>query len=68
MAEEMSALYDRISERTRETFVLRSRDEVAGFFDGLELIEPGVVLVSEWQTASSGQIDLPFYAAVGRKP
>jgi hypothetical protein len=68
MAEEMSALYDRISERTRETFVLRSRDEVAGFFDGLELVDPGVVLVSEWQTVSSGQIDLPVYAAVGRKP
>lgn len=68
MADEMEALYDRISERTAETFVLRSRSEVARFFDGLELVEPGVVLVSEWHNESGDQIDLPFYAAVGRKP
>jgi hypothetical protein len=67
MADEMSALYDRISERTKETFVLRSRAEVSRFFDGLDLVDPGVVLVSEWHT-DSGKVDLPFYAAVGVKP
>ena len=68
MAEEMEALYSRISERTKETFVLRSRSEVERFFDGLELVEPGVALVSDWHTTSPGAVDLPVYAAVGRKP
>jgi hypothetical protein len=68
MADEMEALYNRISERTKETFVLRSRDEVARFFDGLDLIEPGVTFVSDWHTERSGQVDLPVYAAVGIKP
>jgi hypothetical protein len=67
MADEMSALYDRISERTKETFVLRSRAEVSRFFDDLDLVDPGVVLVNEWHT-DSGKVDLPVYAAVGVKP
>ena len=68
MADEMAALYDRISEQTKETFVLRSRDEVARFFDGLDLVDPGVTLVSGWHTPDTGQVDLPIYAAVGIKP
>jgi len=67
MAEEMDALYTRISERTRETFVLRSREQVARFFDGLDLVDPGVTLVSDWHTEPSG-VQLPVYAAVGVKP
>jgi trans-aconitate methyltransferase len=68
MAEEMEALYNRISERTKETFVLRSRSEVARFFDGVELVDPGIALVSDWHIESPGQIDLPVYAGVGVKP
>jgi hypothetical protein len=34
-------------EATQETFVLRTHDEVARSFDGLELLDPGVVLVDE---------------------
>jgi S-adenosyl methyltransferase len=68
MADEMAALYNRISERTRETFVLRSRAEVSRFFDGLELVEPGVTLVSDWHVEAPGKVDLPVYAAVGVKP
>jgi hypothetical protein len=68
MAEEMDALYKRISERTRETFVLRSHDEVARFFEDLDLIDPGVALVSDWHVESAGGVDLPVHAAVGIKP
>jgi hypothetical protein len=67
MAAEMDALYRRISERTRETFVLRSREQVARFFEGLDLVDPGVTLVSDWHTAPS-DVQLPVYAAVGIKP
>jgi S-adenosyl methyltransferase len=68
MAEEMAALYKRIGERTKETFVLRSRDEVTRFFDGLDLVDPGVALVSDWHIDAPGAAQLPIYAAVGVKP
>jgi hypothetical protein len=38
----------RLSERTREAFVSRSRDELAPFLDGLDLVEPGIVQIDEW--------------------
>ena len=34
--------------------VARPRDVVAGFFDGLQLVDPGVVRVSEWRPDSPG--------------
>lgn len=55
------------------TLALRSRDEVARFFDGLELVEPGVSQVTDWHAELGepvpGQDDdvIPGYAAVGRK-
>lgn len=55
------------------TLALRSRDEFAGFFDGLEPVEPGVVVVPEWRPELGepvpGQDDgvIPGYGAVGRK-
>jgi hypothetical protein len=30
-------------------YVLRSPEQVTGFFDGLELVEPGVVSISQWR-------------------
>ncbi|HEY0543722.1 MAG TPA: SAM-dependent methyltransferase [Actinoallomurus sp.] len=30
-------------------YLLRSPEQIAGFFDGLELLEPGVVSVSQWR-------------------
>jgi hypothetical protein len=51
-------------------YVLRSPEQIARFFDGLELLEPGVVPVSQWRPEPS-----PFgtpaavstYGGVGRK-
>ena len=28
---------------------MRSADEITAFFDGLELVDPGVVLLPEWR-------------------
>jgi len=47
----------------------RSLEEFAGYFDGLELVEPGVVLVADWRPdpgASRGP-EIPQVGAVGRK-
>jgi trans-aconitate methyltransferase len=52
------------------TFTLRSHAEVTRFFDGLELLEPGVVPVNHWRPGPGGPEpvrDLPCYGAVGRK-
>lgn len=48
----------------------RSREEFAGYFDGLELVEPGVVLVDDWRP-DPGVLpgpEIPQIGAVGRKP
>jgi S-adenosyl methyltransferase len=51
---------------------LRSRAEVTRFFDGLELVPPGLVWVTEWRpddrapAVDPGRIGM--FAAVGRKP
>jgi hypothetical protein len=56
------------------TLALRSREEFTRFFDGLDLVEPGVAVVPEWHPELGepvpGQDDgvIPGYGAVGRKP
>jgi trans-aconitate methyltransferase len=50
---------------------LRDRGQVAGWFTGLELIDPGIVEVNRWRPAP-GDPDyrdgMPFLGAVARKP
>jgi hypothetical protein len=48
-SEEMSETFNRLSSRMAETVTLRSHDEVAGLFGGLELVEPGVVQATRWR-------------------
>jgi hypothetical protein len=52
------------------TIIARSYAEVTRFFDGLELLDPGVVPVNYWRPRLGGPDparELPAYAAVGRK-
>ena len=49
----------------------RSPEQIARFFDGLELVEPGVVSTSQWRPESSRwaeAVEVSDYAGVGRKP
>ncbi|MEQ8144440.1 SAM-dependent methyltransferase [Streptomyces sp. OP7] len=56
------------------TLALRSREEFTSFFDGLELVEPGVAVPHLWHPELGdpvpGQEDgvIPGYGAVARKP
>jgi len=49
----------------------RTPAEIARFFDGLELVEPGLVSITRWrpEPASSGEPEeIDQFGAVGRKP
>jgi hypothetical protein len=49
----------------------RSREEFEAFFDGLELVEPGVVHPADWRSGPDDALEgepSPAYCAVGRKP
>jgi hypothetical protein len=50
-------------------YVLRSPEEITGFFDGLELLEPGVVPVSQWRPDQSPfpPAHVDTYGGVARK-
>ncbi|WP_326700970.1 SAM-dependent methyltransferase [Streptomyces sp. NBC_01754] len=56
------------------TFAPRTHAEVSRFFDGLELLDPGVVPVGDWHpethadTPPTGAGPVPIYAGVARKP
>jgi hypothetical protein len=52
-------------------YELRSPEQIAGYFDGLELVEPGVVSASRWRpepSLSELPAELDTYSGVGRKP
>jgi S-adenosyl methyltransferase len=48
----------------------RSREQVGRFFDGLDLVEPGLVPIEEWHPGpgADGAGKSTFWGAVGRKP
>ncbi|MFD0203926.1 MULTISPECIES: SAM-dependent methyltransferase [Saccharothrix] len=60
--EQVNAIY----RKTDSPLVLRTGVEVAAFFDGLEVVEPGVVPLSEWRPDSDDAY-ISAYAGVGRK-
>jgi hypothetical protein len=64
---EITAVYDEAT----APLVPRSRDEVATFFDGFELLEPGVVFTPQWRPTGEYYArggTRWVYAGVGRKP
>ncbi|MDX8145351.1 SAM-dependent methyltransferase [Lentzea sp. BCCO 10_0061] len=47
---------------------MRTHAEVTRFFDGMEMLEPGVVAVNDWRPDSFDEAHVGIYGAVGRKP
>src|SRR5579864_8517951 len=69
--EQMAELQRRLNEHLgEESHAGRPRDVVARFFDGLELLEPGVVKVTQWRPDSSFEAQGPttLWGGVARKP
>jgi O-methyltransferase involved in polyketide biosynthesis len=46
----------------------RTRDQVAQFFDGLEMIGPGLVDLSQWLAPEAPDNGVTSYVGIGRKP
>jgi S-adenosyl methyltransferase len=61
--ERVQALY----QRTDAQLVLRSRADIAGFFDGMDIVDPGVVLLPEWRSDCDDAY-INAYAGVACKP
>ncbi|KUH36821.1 MULTISPECIES: SAM-dependent methyltransferase [Streptomyces] len=55
----------------RNPLVMRSRDEVTRFFDGFEMVEPGLVSMPHWRPDTPPEQEDPYafsgFAGVGRK-
>jgi len=49
-------------------YILRSPEELATVFEGLELVEPGLTQISSWRPDGDGIESIEAYGAVGRKP
>jgi S-adenosyl methyltransferase len=61
----------RVSARSANSTTLRSAAEVERFFDGLDLMDPGLVQVHRWQPGSAEPDDgeqVAGYAGLARKP
>jgi hypothetical protein len=62
---------ERYNQRSAVPITPRARAQVTRFFDGMQIIEPGVVPLGQWHPGPPQQFDspgLPTYCVVGRKP
>jgi hypothetical protein len=68
-AERMAEAAKRYNRLARETQRHRNHAEVARFFDGLDLVEPGLVPVQQWRPASELEAAArsAMWSGVGRK-
>jgi S-adenosyl methyltransferase len=46
----------------------RPQAQIAAYFDGLDLVEPGLVAMPEWRGEASPHVVVNAFAGVGRKP
>jgi len=68
--EQQTEMVRRLNESVAEKATLRDRAGVTRLFDGLELVEPGVVRTAEWRPASDLAAASPaaVWAGVAHKP
>jgi hypothetical protein len=69
-AEAMAKMANVLNQMMAEKVTFRNRDAVAGFFGGLELVDPGLVQASKWRPSSEMEAASPaaLWAGVARKP
>jgi S-adenosyl methyltransferase len=69
-AAEMAAMAERLNQTMAEKVTFRGEAEVARFFDGLELVEPGLTNVPGWRPDTEEEATSPaaLWSGVARKP
>jgi hypothetical protein len=69
-AAEMAAMAERLNQTMAEKVTFRGQAEVARFFDGLELAEPGMTNVPDWRPDNEQEAASPaaLWGGVARKP
>jgi len=69
-AEAMARMAASLNKMMAEKVTFRDRSSVARFFDGLELVEPGMVQASKWRPISESEAASPaaLWGGVARKP
>jgi hypothetical protein len=67
---QMAEMVRRLNETTAEKTTLRDRAGVTRLFDGLELVEPGVIRAAEWRPDTDAEAASPAapWGGVARKP
>ena len=66
-AERMAALRERLNRVSFQQYTVRDHADVSRFFEGLNLVEPGVVPVEQWHPAVATGHVIPVWTGVGRK-
>ncbi|MFF0157014.1 SAM-dependent methyltransferase [Streptomyces sp. NPDC005263] len=56
------------NENATPPITARSRADIAAFFDGLQLLEPGLVSCSQWRAEPDSPVVVPQFGAVAVKP
>jgi len=62
---------DNVYENANATLLMRSRAEIRRFFNGFELVEPGIVFLFQWRPAGEYYAQggtRRGYSGVGKKP
>lgn len=73
LPDSIAAVYDRMLAAGQTDVWPRSRDEISALFDGLELVEPGIVSVSQWRAEREpaprpSEMDVSVLGGVARIP
>jgi O-methyltransferase involved in polyketide biosynthesis len=56
------------TQRVAAQFTPRRRAEIARYFTGLDLVDPGLVPLPQWRVLANPAKQIPAYAGMGRKP
>jgi len=69
-AEQIAAFVEKMNRLASVEYTMRSSDEVARFFDSLELVDPGMTQIHRWHPEPGTDLvqEFPMHSAVARKP
>ena len=65
----LTETFNRLNQQMRESVVLRTREEVSRLFEGLTLVDPGIVQLPQWKpdTEAKTTQQLPMWVGLARK-